>query len=216
MVRLPAYISNRISEVTSVQAPPKPRKKLGKTYVAGLVLTLGLVVAGCAPSADRTSVTPTPDEPVEMPQKETSSVKADAIRDKPTPTQPGNQQVVKPPVGAGEMVTVSVYTIDEQCNDFVEESVQVPSDAAIAEAVGKAVNSVDYNAFKLADYEVSITGNTAIVDMRLAPGSERQFVSLSSCEQRALFGSVEETLKNNADWAVDNVKFTDDGKDLIL
>ena len=74
----------------------------------------------------------------------------------------------------------------------------------------------DLNAFKLDGYQVNIDGNTAIVDMRLAPGSQRQFVSLSSCEQRMLFGSVEETLLNNADWDVDAVKFTNAGKELVL
>ncbi|MGD1866621.1 MAG: hypothetical protein ACFB0D_18885 [Phormidesmis sp.] len=119
---------------------------------------------------------------------------------------------------SGEMVTVSVYTIDDQCNNFVEQPLQVLSGVAMDEAVAKAVDvsANDLNAFKLDGYQVNVDGNTAIVDMRLAPGSERQFVSLSSCEQRMLFGSVEETLLNNADWDVDAVKFTTAGKELVL
>ncbi len=73
-------------------------------------------------------------------------------------------------------------------------------------------SAVDYNAFKLESYQVNINGSTATVDMQLAPSSQRQFVSLSSCEQRALFGSVEKTLLNNADWNVSAVKFTSNGK----
>ena len=134
----------------------------------------------------------------------------------PPEARPDSAGVNKQPGETGEMVTVSVYTIDDQCNNFVEQSVQVPSNQAIASAVGKAMSSVEYNAFKLAGYQVNINGRTAIVDMQLAPGSQRQFVSLSSCEQRALFGSVEETLLNNSDWDVDAVKFTASGKELVL
>jgi hypothetical protein len=98
----------------------------------------------------------------------------------------------------------------------VAQTLQVHSNNAIDEAVGQAIESVDYNAFKLEGYQVSVNGGTATVDMKLSPSSERKFVSLSSCEQRALFGSIEETLLNNPGWNVENVKFTDSGKEIIL
>ena len=195
--------------------------QFGMRSVAGLALTLGLVVSGCAPSPDTAVVEPAPEEAkpevVETPKKETPAVgQAPDKGKKPIQAQPdGQADNAKPPTAEG-MVTISVYTIDDQCNDFVEETVQVPSDAAIDNAVGKAMNSVEYNALKLGDYQVNVTGSTAIVDMQLAPGSERQFVSLASCEQRSLFGSIEETLTNNPDWNIDSVKFTEYGKDLVL
>ncbi|MEL7223905.1 MAG: hypothetical protein AAF810_05100 [Cyanobacteria bacterium P01_D01_bin.36] len=211
MVRLPEYIQTRVSQLA-------PRRS-GRPYVAGLALTLTLAVAGCATSPDQVveepTATPAP-EVVEVP-KETPPSAVPSTPDKAQPNAPGDSPAVgeKQPA-LGDMVTVSVYTIDDQCNGFVEEPVEVPSSAAMSEAVGKAVSASDLNAFKLDGYQVNIDGNTAIVDMRLAPGSERQFVSLSSCEQRILFGSVEETLLNNADWDVDAVKFTNAGKELSL
>ncbi len=212
MVRLPKSIQKHISGRT-------PRQ-LGQPSIVGLALTLSLVFAGCATAPNTVTVDPdeTPTSEVETPSKETKPPVSTEAPDKvePIEAKPDSAGVDKQPGEAGEMVTVSVYTIDDQCNDFVEQSVQVPSDQAMASAVGKAMSSVDYNAFKLAGYQVNINGRTATVDMQLAPGSQRQFVSLSSCEQRALFGSVEETLLNNSDWDVDAVKFTASGKELVL
>ena len=186
--------------------------------IKGLALALMLVAAGCATSPDTVVVEPEPEKTPEVvvPEpKEKQPLPEEPPAKDPIPAQPDNTQTSKPPAD-GEMVTVSVYTIDDQCNEFISEPIQVSSAKAIDEAVGKAMTSVDYNAFKLAGYQVNVTGGTAIVDMQLAPGSERKFVSLSSCEQRALFGSIEETLMNNDAWNVNAVKFTSAGKDIIL
>ncbi|EDX85009.1 hypothetical protein S7335_2708 [Synechococcus sp. PCC 7335] len=202
MVRLPESIQKHIS------------RQLSQTRTAGLALMLSLVFVGCASAPDTVTVDPeeTPTAQIDPPSDEAQAPdKVQPNEAKPESTEADRQQATP-----DEMVTVSVYTIDDQCNEFVEQSVEVPSDQAIATAVGKAMGSVEYNAFKLAGYQVDINGSTAIVDMQLAPGSQRQFVSLSSCEQRALFGSVEETLLNNNDWDVEAVKFTTSGKELIL
>ncbi len=207
MVRLPKYFPKRIFGITPSQ--------LSRSRMASLALTLSLVVTSCATAPEKVVVEPTPKatpEAVETPKQ--ANLPADSAAKPPVSAQPdGLAAQDQPP---SDMVTVSVYSIDDQCNNFVEESVQVPSDQAVSEAVGKAMNSVDYNAFKLAGYQVQMSGRTAVVDMQLAPGSERQFVSLSSCEQRALFGSVEETLLNNDDWGVESVKFTQGGKEIVL
>lgn len=189
--------------------------------MTGLALTLGLVIGGCATNApDEVVVEPTPSvAPAQTPNKQ---AKPPVVEAKPTetpavPAQPTGEAVpAKEPDASGEMVPVSVYTIDDQCNELVAQTLQVHSNNAIDEAVGQAIESVDYNAFKLEGYQVSVNGGTATVDMKLSPSSERKFVSLSSCEQRALFGSIEETLLNNPGWNVENVKFTDSGKEIIL
>ncbi|MGB3296436.1 MAG: hypothetical protein WBB01_25910 [Phormidesmis sp.] len=213
MVRFPKYFPERIFGIVTGQSNQSHGHSRSHSRMASLVLTLSLVVTSCATAPDTVVVGPdskaTP-EAVETPNPTDSTESGKP----PISAQPdGQADLDKQP---SEMVTVSVYSIDDQCNGFVEESVQVPSDQAISEAVGKAMNSVDYNAFKLAGYQVNVDGRTAIVDMQLAPGSERQFVSLSSCEQRALFGSVEETLLNNDNWGVEAVKFTQGGKDIVL
>ncbi|NJM97653.1 MAG: sporulation/spore germination protein [Phormidesmis sp. RL_2_1] len=214
MVGLPKNFSKRILQRSPLNSDDRLRAY--KSF-CGLALALSLVIAGCATSPDETATTER--EPAATPDvvtvPKTEPPVAEPTEKPPTAAQPDGQADIKQP-DADAMVTVSVYTIDDQCNGFVEETMQVHSDQAIAEAVGKAMTSVDYNAFKLEGYEVNINGTTAIVDMKLAPSSERQFVSLSSCEQRSLFGSIEETLLNNSDWNVEAVKFTTDGKELVL
>ncbi len=209
MVRLPKRIAKQVAGATPF--------KLTNTCVTGLALTLSLIVTGCATAPDKAVVEPSPSltpEAVETP-KQTAPPTETPDKDQSVEAQPdGQAEGTKQP--DGEMVTVSVYTIDGQCNDFVEQAVQVPNEGAITEAVGKAMSGIDYNAFKLEGYQVNINGSTATVDMQLAPGSQRQFVSLSSCEQRSLFGSVEKTLLNNPDWNITAVKFTNNGKEILL
>ncbi|KPQ36970.1 MAG: hypothetical protein HLUCCA11_03375 [Phormidesmis priestleyi Ana] len=233
MVRLPKYFPASFLESAPCQSSERPSAKLSpsepakktakrpfKVYATGLALALSLVVGGCATNAPEEavvdpspSVTPVaPSNQAKQPVDAAGSDKEPAVSAQPD----GEGQSGKQPDAESEMVTVSVYTIDDQCNDFVEQSVQLPRDKAMVEAVGQSVNSVDYNAFKLEDYQVNINGNTAVVDMKLSSGSERQFVSLSSCEQRALFGSIEETLLKNPDWDIQSVKFTNDGQEIIL
>lgn len=226
MVRFPKYIPECFSGIAQRQpaAPkatpkassPKTGRSPSRSCLAGLALTLSLVAGGCASAPENVVVEPAPESaPTELP-KQTKPPVAEAPEKAPVTAQPDVQADGKQPGAADQMVTVSVYTIDDQCNDFVEQSIQVPSDQAITEAVGQAMNAVDYNAFKLDGYQVSINGTTATVDMQLAPSSQRKFVSLSSCEQRALFGSIEETLLKNPDWDVTAVKFTNKGQELYL
>ena len=186
-------------------------------------MALGLIATGCATAPDKaeleadTGQNASP-EIVETPkQSPAPAVPQDSPKQPPVTAQPdGAQAPGKPTDGTGEMTTVSIYTMDDQCLDFVSEPAQVSSDQAISEAVAKAMGDMDYNAFKLDGYEVSVNGSTAIVDMQLAAGSQRQFVSLSSCEQQSLFGSIAQTLLNNPALNVDAVKFTDSGKEIVL
>ena len=220
MVRMPGFppvqSDCQTAKSTQIKASGSRMVRARSTGITGIALLLMLIATGCATAPDPVVVEPEPKEtPVVVPEpKEKPPVVEEVPAKDPVPAQPDNTQTSKPPA-EDEMVTVSVYTIDDQCNEFVAEPMQVSSAKAIDEAVGQAMTAVDYDSFKLAGYQVNVLDGTAIVDMQLAPGSERKFVSLSSCEQRSLFGSIEETLLNN-DWNVNSVKFTSSGKDIIL
>ncbi|MEL6938459.1 MAG: hypothetical protein AAFO84_04630, partial [Cyanobacteria bacterium J06598_1] len=178
MVWLPESIKTRIKTASAQLAP----RRFNSRYATGLALTLTVAIAGCATSPDQVVVEPSPSpapEAVEQPKEATPPTVTEVpAKDQPTTAQPNNPSGQgKQPGGSSEMVTVSVYTIDDDCDTFVAQPIQVASGAAMNEAVGKAVSETDLNAFKLDGYQVNISGGTAVVDMQLAAGSERQFVS---------------------------------------
>ena len=153
-----------------------PKYIPAKTGAMGLALTLGLVMGGCATNApEKPVVKPTTKAaPVETPKQSSKPPEAEKPVKEPVAAQPNGEVPGKEPAASGEMVNVSVYTIDNQCNNFVEKTVQLPSNKALTEAVGQAMDATDYNAFKLEGYQVSVNGTMAVVDMKLAPGSERK------------------------------------------
>ncbi|MFQ3628346.1 MAG: sporulation/spore germination protein [Cyanobacteriota bacterium] len=137
-----------------------------------------------------------------------------------SPATPASPQSLATPISpaAARMTTVTVYQADDQCVNFVPEQVQVPADRPMQAAVGKVLEKQGDGDFDLGGYRVSLNAQTgeATVDLRLVPGSKRQIVSLSACEQFALFGSLRETLMKNPDWNVKSVRFTERGEELVL
>ncbi|MBT9313178.1 hypothetical protein [Leptothoe kymatousa] len=186
----------------------------------GLFVAASLAVAGCneAPTVDLAE--PTTEESAAPPtvDAEPSTIAAepeDKDKDKPAATeaQPNATDAAeKDP----KMMAVSIYVMDETCTKFQPESVEVPADTAMTEAVGKVLERHSFEAFKLSGYRVNVDSNKATVDLRLSEESERQFLSLSSCEQQGLFGGLEETLIQHPDWQVDQVEFTNRGKEIVL
>ncbi|MBD0334414.1 MAG: sporulation/spore germination protein [Cyanobacteria bacterium Co-bin13] len=114
-------------------------------------------------------------------------------------------------------VTINLYRLDNLCQDFVPESVEVSRQSPIQDAVGRILAAQDFFAFDLAGYRVAVDGfGTANVDLRLHPDSERLLTSLSICEQMALFGSLTLTLQQNPDWNIEQVTFTERGNPLVF
>ncbi len=180
----------------------------------GLFVAVGFTVAGCNGSVP-TDLTESPD-PTEQSTADDTNEATEPV-DKADTTAPAAQPNVTEPVEKEpKMVAVSIYVMDDSCNKFEPESVEVPADMAMTEAVGKVLEYHSFEAFKLSGYRVNIEDNKATVDLRLAEDSERQFLSLSSCEQQGLFGGLEETLTQNPDWQVDQVEFTNRGKEIVL
>lgn len=132
----------------------------------------------------------------------------------PTPTQKTPPATSKPP--KSKTANVTLYTIDSQCQELIPQQVAVSATEPVTGAVGKIIKEQDTADFELSGYRVQIQNGIATVDLRLSPQSKRQFVSLSSCEQLALFGSLRTTLISNAKWNIKEVRFTEQGKEIIL
>ncbi len=113
-------------------------------------------------------------------------------------------------------VPVNVYKVDNQCRDFVAEKISVPANQPISGAIGKVLENADSADFSLSGYRVNVAAGVATIDLQVAPTSRRKLVSLSSCEQMAIFGSLRKTLTSNAEWNIKSVRFTDRGKEVVL
>lgn len=115
-------------------------------------------------------------------------------------------------------VTVNIFYPDRNCERLVPEPVEVPQgkslDAAVAKVLEKAVNGD----FDLAGYRIeeNKTSGEIAIDLRLSPDSRRQFASMTSCEQFAVFGSLRQTLTNNSQWTVKEVRFTEQGEEIFF
>ncbi|MGD1857089.1 MAG: hypothetical protein ACFB2W_22880 [Leptolyngbyaceae cyanobacterium] len=184
----------------------------------GVLVAAGLTLAGCNGSApdDVAGAPSTPvEEPAEIPEDTITDDDEDATADGDK-RDPVEIQVNGPETSDAEMVAVSIYVMDDSCSNFQAESVKVPADEAMSEAVGEVLDRHSFEAFKLSGYRVNVEDSKATVDLRLAEDSERQFLSLSSCEQQGLFGGLEETLTQNPTWKVNQVEFTNRGKEIVL
>jgi hypothetical protein len=172
-----------------------PSNYVLKKYIAKLIvgiIVVGLTSCGTPSTEDRIE---TPTEPVPP----TAS---------PIPEQPQSTNTVQ----------VTIYTADAECQELIPQTVEVPSDRQIEAAVGEVLEERTTVAFDLAGYRVQLNENTGVatVDLRLDPESERQFVSLSSCEKFSLFGSLEKTLTSNPEWQINRVRFTERGEEIVI
>lgn len=115
-------------------------------------------------------------------------------------------------------VALNIYQVDSQCEALVPESMAVPADSPLESAVGTVLKQTDSADFELAGYRIQVNpkSRVATVDFRLSPNSRRKFVSLSMCEQFALFGSLRKTLTNNSRLNIKNVRFTEQGQEIVL
>lgn len=119
---------------------------------------------------------------------------------------------------SAKTITLNVYQADSQCQTLVPEKVSVPAETPVNAAVGKVLEKAASGDLDLAGYRVSINPKTRIatVDLRLSPDSQRQFLSLSTCEQFALFGSLRKTLLDNPQLQITGIRFTDQGQEIYL
>ncbi|MFG6097420.1 hypothetical protein SPB21_19305 [Leptothoe sp. ISB3NOV94-8A] len=182
----------------------------------GVFVSVGVTIAGCNGSTPTdVAEPPTVEDPAAVVQEEPA-----LSPEKPSESAEGDEPKIEAQTDGvtpdADMVAVSIYVMDDSCSNFKAESVKVQADQAITEAVGEVLDRHKFEAFKLSGYRVNVEDSKAIVDLRLAEDSQRQFLSLSSCEQQGLFGGLEETLIQNPTWKVNQVEFTNRGKEIVL
>lgn len=114
-------------------------------------------------------------------------------------------------------VTVNIYQIDSQCENFIPMPVAVPADDSLEATVGQILEWQDTRDLSFS-FRVIVDRHShlATVDLRVSPNSRRLLTSLSSCEQIALFGSLKKTLTSNAIWNIQEVRFTELGEEIWL
>lgn len=113
-------------------------------------------------------------------------------------------------------INITLYTSDSQCQELIPNTVSVPASEPATGIVSKIIEQQDTGDFNLSGYRVSVKNRIATVDLRISPDSKRQLVSLSQCEQFALFGSLRKSLTSNAQLNIKQVRFTSRGKKIIL
>lgn len=183
-----------------------------KTWVNLLgVGLIAMTLISCDPASDLNNL---PSSTLPSPAEE-SEIDPSPPLDPVTPED--SEPVVQQPLKANG-TTVEIYMADSQCQELVPTEISVPEDKPMEAAVGEIIEKNASVDFEIASYRVNVNGGTGVatVDMRLAPDSKRQFVSLSSCEQFALFGSLNKTLTENPDWNIQEVKFTEQGEEILL
>ncbi|MEM8605064.1 MAG: hypothetical protein AAGF24_14675 [Cyanobacteria bacterium P01_H01_bin.121] len=175
-----------------------------------------LLVTSCATSPTGDSTSNSPAAPAER-------VERDRLEDGTTAAEPTDE----PPLGSPEQAAtankaqagaVDIYLVDELCEDFIPQSVDLSDTNSLDAVIGKVINLQDSQAFSISAYRVDYSpeDRQAVIDFRLSSDTDRSFESLSSCEQQALFGSLRETLMRSSTWSIETVRFTHAGQEILL
>ncbi|PSN12738.1 hypothetical protein C7293_18975 [filamentous cyanobacterium CCT1] len=115
-------------------------------------------------------------------------------------------------------VAVDLYTLDDRCENYRREPILVPRPQSMETTVDLILAEQAIPELTLSGYRTRFDPETKVVtiDLRVARTSRRVLQSLSVCEQKALLGSLRETLINQPDWKIEMVMFTDRGNPLVL
>lgn len=175
------------------------------TYYAIALIALG--VSGCGISANEMT---------------SQSAQSAAIATTPANAAPSPTAVAtarpSPKAAEPKMIAVNIFYPDSHCERLVPEAIEVPESNALETAVAKVLEKAINGDFDLAGYRIDEqkTSGAIAIDLRLSPDSPRQFASMTSCEQFAVFGSLRQTLTSNPQWAVKEVRFTQQGEDIFF
>lgn len=197
-----------------------PLRKYLAPLITGLIV-LSLSSCTSSPTNRQSDKANSPTQEMGNVPSTTLSARADTTPVQPQPQTPVTRQPSNTTgsiAQAKDTVTLTIYQADNQCQTLVPEKVAVPATRVVDTAVGEVLKQADSGDFDLAGYRVQVNSNSGVatVDFRLSPNSRRQFVSLSSCEQFALFGSLRKTLITNSQLKIKNVRFTQQGQEIVI
>ncbi|BAY60340.1 hypothetical protein NIES22_03990 [Calothrix brevissima NIES-22] len=169
-----------------------------------------------APTTTAAISSPSPSQTPSMAQLRAKSEDVETPTPTESPTATATPTPTESPTTSNKTTDVTLYTSDAQCQQLIPQKVPVSADEPVKAAVGKILEKRDSGDFSFSSYRVNVKNGVATVDLRLAPNSKRQIASLSSCEQFALFGSVRKTLTSNAQWKIKDVRFTEQGEEVVF
>jgi hypothetical protein len=174
------------------------------------------------PDAALSSTPPVSAAPAEVATEVATEATAQFLEATPTPAealvtasrlmQAKARRLVVP----ADPVAVDLYTLDITCDAYQIEPIQVPRHQSMENTVDLILAEQAIPELTLSGYRTSFNPDTKTVtiDLRVARDSRRVLQSLSVCEQRALLGSLRETLLNQPDWKLEAVIFTNRGNPL--
>ncbi|MBE9159999.1 hypothetical protein IQ265_24700 [Nodosilinea sp. LEGE 06152] len=189
----------------------------GKISGAICLALLGLL-GGCSGDGDGTSPqaegTAEPALAAAFQSLETAPNPADALVGASRLIQAKARRLVVP----ADPVAVDLYTLDRTCESYQAEPIQVPRQQSMENTVDLILAEQRVPDLTLSGYRTRFDPQTKTVtiDLRVARTSRRVLQSLSVCEQKALLGSLRETLINQPDWKIESVTFTNRGNPLVL
>lgn len=199
---------------------------ISKKYIVPfIVAAIAASVSSCSSSqasrnVDETAIaaTTTPSNSASSQIPTQAELTAKSSVEQPFSTEPFTQNTASSTSesATGKTINLTLYTSDTECQELIPNKVSVPAEKPATVIVDKIIEQQDTGDFSLSGYRVSVKNSIATVDLRISPESKRQLVSLSHCEQFALFGSLRKSLTSNAQLNIKNVRFTERGKKITL
>lgn len=118
------------------------------------------------------------------------------------------------------LISVTFYTPTISCEDYEGTKKAIAKAEAVPQVVDLLLSQQvpELISFELAGYRVQqdAENKRVTIDFRRRSGARRQFISLSICEQRVLFGSLRRTLLDNPVLEIESVRFTEQGNPIEL
>lgn len=189
------------------------------TAIAGIMLTgfstWGWLAANGTGLTDHSLLTSSPSSSVTTNYSDSN---ASQIAQSDSSVIPEDKSIstTQPPNPVTKTITLNIYRTDSQCQTLTPEPVAIAAEMPVTASVGNIINQASSSDLDLAGYRINLKNGIATIDLRLSPNSQRQFISLSMCEQLALFGSIRKTLLENPQLKIKEVRFTDQGQKIII